>query len=302
MNHRTIFHKMQTEYKHTAVPKSLETRVKTVICLAESEKKRKREKRSWMAAAGAIAAAALFTLIVNMNQVAAQAMEKIPVVGMLVKVVTAENYKSSEVGGNYEAKVEIPQIHIDSDGNIDYNAAESNVNQEIREYVNAIISDYEKELEESKGVGYKHVESSYQVEADGDRLFSIRINTVLVMAGTDSFSQIYHIDKKTGKQVILSDLFEKDSNYVEILSEEIKRQMVEQMAEDKQVSYFFNTEYEGLNFSQIKENQNFYINEAGKLVLVFDKYEIAPGYMGMVEFVIPSEVLSGIVVEGYVKF
>ena len=49
-------------------------------------------------------------------------------------------------------------------------------------------------------------------------------------------------------------------------------------------------------FTTIKADQNFYITEEGKLVIVFDEYEVAPGYMGIVEFEIPTEVLADILV------
>ncbi|MDU5177028.1 RsiV family protein, partial [Clostridium sp.] len=40
----------------------------------------------------------------------------------------------------------------------------------------------------------------------------------------------------------------------------------------------------------------------GKLVISFDKYEVAPGYMGVVEFVIPTEILSDSLVSNeYIK-
>ena len=40
-------------------------------------------------------------------------------------------------------------------------------------------------------------------------------------------------------------------------------------------------------FESIEEDQDFYINEAGNPVLIFEKYEIAPGYMGQPEFEVP---------------
>ena len=44
-------------------------------------------------------------------------------------------------------------------------------------------------------------------------------------------------------------------------------------------------------FSGIEnEYQNFYINSEGKVVIVFEKYEIAPGYMGTQEFVIDKQI------------
>ena len=40
-------------------------------------------------------------------------------------------------------------------------------------------------------------------------------------------------------------------------------------------------------FQSIADDQPFYINEAGNPVVVFAKYEIAPGSMGQQEFEIP---------------
>ena len=44
------------------------------------------------------------------------------------------------------------------------------------------------------------------------------------------------------------------------------------------------------NFKKIKKDQGFYINDKGELVICFDKYEVAPGSSGLVEFVIPNNV------------
>ena len=37
---------------------------------------------------------------------------------------------------------------------------------------------------------------------------------------------------------------------------------------------------------------NFYFDADGNLVLVFEKYEVAPGYMGTPEFTIPKEIFN----------
>ncbi len=36
-------------------------------------------------------------------------------------------------------------------------------------------------------------------------------------------------------------------------------------------------------------------------MIVFDEYQVAPGYMGIVTFEIPTEAVAGIVKEGYLK-
>lgn len=44
------------------------------------------------------------------------------------------------------------------------------------------------------------------------------------------------------------------------------------------------------DFKEITPDRNFYFNEAGDLVIVFNEYDAAPGYMGNPEFIIPKDV------------
>lgn len=55
------------------------------------------------------------------------------------------------------------------------------------------------------------------------------------------------------------------------------------------------------NFESIKEDTAFYVNENGKPTIVFDEYEAAPGYMGSVEFEIPTEAAEDLVQDGFLK-
>lgn len=73
------------------------------------------------------------------------------------------------------------------------------------------------------------------------------------------------------------------------------------MAADEMVMYWLDSETPEWNFKSITEDRTFYINEAGKLVIVFDEYEVAPGYMGSVEFEIPTEIVKDLVQEGFLQ-
>jgi len=112
------------------------------------------------------------------------------------------------------------------------------------------------------------------------------------------------IDKENEVLITLPSLF-KDGSYVDVISENIKEQMIEQNKADEYKMYWVDgIEQEGLveGFEKISEEQNFYISPEGKLVISFDKYEVAPGYMGVVEFVIPTEVISDMLVSSeYIK-
>ena len=70
--------------------------------------------------------------------------------------------------------------------------------------------------------------------------------------------------------------------------------MREQMAADDMKHYWVDDEIEGLNFKQITDETSFYLNEAGNIVISFNEGDVAPMYMGCVEFVIPNEVVGEI--------
>lgn len=75
----------------------------------------------------------------------------------------------------------------------------------------------------------------------------------------------------------------------EIISKEILRQMEERMQMDGETYYCKSEEYpEG--FELISEEQEYYINGEGLLVIVFEAGVVAPEQQGMVEFIIPAEV------------
>ena len=44
----------------------------------------------------------------------------------------------------------------------------------------------------------------------------------------------------------------------------------------------------------ITDETSFYINESGNIVICFNEGDVAPLYMGCVEFVIPDEAIKGI--------
>ena len=126
-------------------------------------------------------------------------------------------------------------------------------------------------------------------------------NKLQIMASGAESVEIYHIDKQTGKMINLKGLFKEGVNFIDPISDNIKEQMREQMAADESKMYFLDSETPEWDFQSISEDTTFYVNDSGKLVIVFDEYEVAPGSMGSVEFEIPTEVIQDIVQEGFVS-
>lgn len=266
------------EYDQIPVPQEARDRIEAGIMRARLEKKRsdcmKNMKRTGVTAAALVLT---FGIAVNASPVVAQAMDGIPVIGSIARVVTIRNYNESTDNGMM-ADISVPQI----DGNVAANA-------EMDAYAKELIARYEKEVVAQLGQeeGHYALESSYEVVSDNDKYVSIRINTVETMASGAEFVKIFTVDKATGQTVSLKDYLNSPEK-LEAVSQNIKDQMAAQMAEDEGKVYF--TEGEVGGFTGLTGDENFYLNEAGELVIVFGEYEVAPGYMGTVSFTIPADV------------
>lgn len=265
-------------YDQIPVPQEARDRIEAGIMRARLEKKRSDRMKN-MKRTGVTAAALVLTfgIAVNASPVVAQAMDGIPVIGSIARVVTIRNYNESTDNGMM-ADISVPQI----DGNVAANA-------EMDAYAKELIARYEKEVVAQLGQeeGHYALESSYEVVSDNDKYVSIRINTVETMASGAEFVKIFTVDKATGETVSLKDYLNSPEK-LEAVSQNIKDQMAAQMAEDEGKVYF--TEGEPGGFTGLTGDENFYLNEAGELVIVFGEYEVAPGYMGTVSFTIPKDV------------
>ena len=231
-------------------------------------------------AATAAAAVAAVTILVNVSPSVAMAMGKLPIIGPIAQIVTFRTYESSE--GGFEAEIKVPEI-ITEQGS-------ETANKAIEEYADELIAQYEADLKASEGEGFQSVTSTWDVPFESEQLLSIRIYTELAMASTEQRIKIFNIDKTTGNIVTLSDLLKGDQEKLAAIGENIVAQMREQMAADDSKSYFLDTDFEDSNFKGLTGEEDFYFNQDGRLVISFDEYEVAPGYMGAVEFTIPLDV------------
>ncbi len=281
---------MKKEYMTYPVPETAQDRIRAGIAQAKKEEEQMKRKRYFQTGkiAGITAAAAMaaIVLLANSNENVARAMEQIPVIGAITKVVTFRNYTDSK--GGFEANVDIPQI---SDENVENQDSLLGINKTIEEYADQLIEMYENELREYNGEGHYTLQSSYEVIRDDENYLSIRINSLVIMASGNQFVKIFNIDKNTGEILNLSDLPGGEES-LEAISNNIKEQMQERMAADESLIYFILSEEMPSGFDKVTEENNFYLNDNNEIVVVFDEYDVAPGYMGVVEFIIPRDVAS----------
>ena len=284
---------LKKAYWETEVPPEMEEKMNQAIESAKKSKANRPMRIFRTVGTTAAAFVAAVAVLANASAVTARAMETIPVIGDLAGLLTFRTFEETKNG--VEAHFDIPQIEgLDS-------AAQQNLNAAVNGYAAELIAQYEEEaklagealkedpdyLKENQ-TARTSMESTFEVLTDNERIFSIGMETTSVSAGSNVTKKHFTVDKQSGAVLSLDRLFKEGSDYASVLKKEVLRQMGEQMQADSEKVYF-PEEFEG-----IKADQDFYINREGALVLSFDKYDVAPGYMGAVEFVIPAEAIDSI--------
>ena len=284
------------DYRRIPVPGEMRDRLEAGIARAEAERKRgtekEKRKRIRFRAAAVAVAAALFVVLPNTGADVAHAMGSLPVVGKLFQAVTFRDYQYES--DRFDADVEVPRIVAD-DAADDAEKAETveQINFDFEKVTNQLIEEFQASAE--LGESYGTLEIHHETVTDDENYFTLKLSIYQgAGSGYESY-KLYTIDKRTGKQVQIGDLFREGSDYNELLSENIKDQMRAKMTEDENNIYWVDySDVPEWNWKGLKEDQNFYFDEAGNLVVVFDEYEVAPGFMGAQEFTVERSVFEEI--------
>lgn len=260
---------------------------------ADKNARRKKKAAKLVSAVAALAAA--FVILPNTSGQIAYAMEQIPILGRLVEVVTFRDYKYESV--RHSADIEVPEIvpgEKSGDSNVDKALERSldEINSEIQSITDEITEEFKTYLEDEEG--YQDVVVKSEVLATTEDYFTLKLLCYQGAGSGYQWNYYYTVDLTTGKRLQLKDLFVEGADYITPISENIKQQMREQMAADEMVYYWLDEEFEEWNFSTITDETSFYLNEKGNIVIGFNEGDVAPMYMGTVEFEIPPEVLSNI--------
>jgi hypothetical protein len=275
--------KLKKQYHDIPIPDELDD----VVAKALSSPPRKKKSYIWPSAIAA--AAMIFITTVNVSPDAANAMAKIPVLGKVVEVITFDELKQEEKHSRIDVKT--PSI-----SGLENKGLQTSLNEKYIKENEQLYEQFKKEMKTlQKGEkGNVAVSSGYNIMTDTDDLLVVHRYVEGSRASTSSVNQYDTIDKKHEVLVTLPSLF-KDKSYIKVISENIKQQMKDQMKHEEGKIYWL-TDEDMTPFKEIDENQSFYITRNHKLRIVFDKYKVAPGYMGNIEFEIPTDVIANLLV------
>lgn len=253
--------------------------------------------RKYYLAAIPAAAVIIFTAGLNTSESFASVMKDIPVLGSVAKVLTIRSYQEKDA--EKELNVKVPKVEVVTPQAADTTSQSEEVEQmvidvnaeideAVAEYVKGAeerIQEYKQAYLETGGTEEEFTEKNIKVSVDYEIKCQNENYLSFVLTGEESWCgayavyYYYNLDMKNGQKLTLKDLL--GENYVEIANGQILAQMEKRMEENEDYTYF--DENMG-GFTTVTEDNKFYINEAGNPVIVFEKYEVAPGFMGQQEF------------------
>lgn len=291
-----VLQSLQKEYLEPKMSEEQLSRLKMKMEEAKCENRKERRKaRITRIATTAAALVIAFIALPNMSPTIAYAMEQMPIIGQFVKVVTFRNYEYEDE--QHKAELDIPEIVIDEPVQDEQlqsvlEDTTNEMNAEIQKLCKELLDEFITHMREE--MGYKELIVKSEVVTTTQKYFTLKLSCYQGEASGYERDYFYTIDLISGKRLQLKDIFKEGVDYITPISENIKEQMRSQMARDENVSYWLDDEMEELNFSGITEETNFYINEEDDVVISFNEGDVAPMYMGIVEFEIPAEVLKNI--------
>lgn len=276
----------KSKYESIEIPKELDHMMNQTIEKTQRERRNRVWKKRWLAVAAALA---LFVTPLNVSQGFADTLAEIPVIGSIAKVLTFRAYvaESEEL----VADVNIPEV-VETNNQ----AFEDKVNALIQDKVEKTLAEAQQRAEEYKEAylatgGTEEEVEERKIEAKVDyTVYAKTLDTLSFMlfsydtvAAAYAEYTYYNLDLKHDREWSLADLL--GENYVDAVTEAVKVEM------DKQ------SEEEGMTFWddvkasdwQVREDIDFYINVDGNPVVVFEKYEIAAGALGRLEYEIQKK-------------
>ena len=222
-------------------------------------------------------------LSINFMPATASALEQIPVLGKAIEIIDFRTW-----GWHW------------GDSDIDIKEPETNDPD-----ANEIISGYVKECRKKfdwyfarKYNGYVYSEFTSKEIVNDDGKYVLQMSCLIQAGSSAEYFRYFVVDKRAGEIISLDSLFAEGNDWNTVVSNEILRQMKEIVDANEGDFFGFGIwENDSNAFTRLGDDVNFYIDAAGKLIIVFDEHEVAPGNMGSPRFVISYDTVKDILSE-----
>ena len=288
-------------YDHIVVPEELDARLRaTLENIPETKKKVSIVPLVRWTATAAAALFLCFTVGLNTSESFAMEAAELPIIGQIAKVLTIRSYETKE--DTTTTTVEIPEVQVETADETLSNAI-TDVNAKIQSLVEEFTGAKKAEIEEAKKTFFEaggteeewesrsiDVNVNYEVKHQSETTLSLLIDGWISWFNFEEERYFYNIDLVTGKELTLQDFFGEDA--YAYATESVLVQMKEMIeANPENITFWGVNDDESIDseFIGVTEDTSFYINEDGDVVISYDKYEVAPGAMGIQEFVIPAK-------------
>lgn len=274
--------KLRQEYEALQTPQDLDSFMDSCIENAQKKQHRFTFRRVWKPAL--CTALMVYLIMLNTVPAFAQSVFDIPLLGDVSRILCVREYrKTSDVDS---LSVKVPEVT--NTGNPEM---EERVNKQIEERISKTTEQLYKDSAQVREMMKKEnlksltakteVTIDYKITCNRNNLLSFQVMTNYQLNTSMQEYQTFNLDLSTGEDITLQDLF--GSDYEKIINSNVRKQIKERKEQDENASYFDGT----MGFQGIRKNQPFYIDDKGNVVIIFEKYSIAPGYMGTQEFKIP---------------
>lgn len=195
---------------------------------------------------------------------------------------------------NYKIEVHYPQLENYSDSKI-----QKDFNDTIYNYVNTEVENFRKEMETWTPVPELDVQSflsmEYSLEYELNNIVSIRFLNDLYFSGSAHGSHMYwplNYDLLNNKIINLSDLFMEKSDYLVILSDYCREDLMKRSDSEE---LFLDEEWVSQGTGPEEETfQCFNLKDSG-ILITFNEYQVAPYAAGPQEVNIPYNHLEVII-------
>ena len=181
---------------------------------------------------------------------------------------------------HYETEGTIVTVKIPHVVNVKDDKVKKVINKLITQAIDDFTNEF-KEFDKEPNTEHKLIaDITFQNYYSDDKIISFSINATQIMADSYLQKKFYTVDLKTGEVYNIEHFL--GSDYQNIVKKSVQQQIAENKEKYPTLMYFD----EAVNNLKITNEQPFYINKDNQVVVVFNQFEIAPGYMSLPEFII----------------